>query len=86
MFFYGKLFDPTMYIINEHMTIFQQYNFSASLTILDPLNPSNNIGKSTYNFDQIKLKFSDAYDKLCQQQTKYCEAIKNGTENSEMER
>lgn len=22
LFFYGKLFDPTMFIINEHMTIF----------------------------------------------------------------
>jgi hypothetical protein len=51
LLFFGKMFDPAMQIINEQMIVIQQYSFNTSLTIKDPLNPDNNIGKSTYNFD-----------------------------------
>lgn len=39
-------------------------NYSSLLIIQDPLNPLNNIGKSTFNFDTIKQEFSRAHDKI----------------------
>jgi hypothetical protein len=38
-------------IINEQIMISQNYGYTSTLIILDPLNPINNIGKSTYNYD-----------------------------------
>lgn len=35
-----------------------------SLTIIDPLNPDNNIGKSTFNFMAIKDTFAAAHDRM----------------------
>jgi DNA polymerase sigma len=34
------------------------------LVIEDPLNPTNNIGKSTFNFDKIRTAFSNAHDQI----------------------
>ena len=51
LYFYSKCFDPSLHYINENMMIVPQFAYTSTLTILDPLNPSNNIGKSTYNFD-----------------------------------
>ena len=32
--------------------------------IIDPLNPTNNIGKSTYNFEMIQKEFAKAYAQI----------------------
>ena len=55
LYYYSKCFDPALFYINESMQIVPQVTYTSTLTIIDPLNLSNNIGKSTYNFDQIKL-------------------------------
>ena len=72
LFFYGKVFDPFNFMVNEHMSMeamqssFNAFGSTASstLVILDPLNPANNIGKSTYNIEYIKAQFALAYDRL----------------------
>jgi len=48
-------------------------NFSSVLIIRDPLNINNNIGKSTYNFDQIRNEFSKAYDKILELHKEFIE-------------
>lgn len=45
--------------------------------IIDPLNPSNNIGKSSYNFDQIRHEFGQAYDAIIKL---YNEFVNDGIE------
>lgn len=71
LFYFGKIFDHKLHIINEYGQILNQINFSSILVILDPLNPSNNIGKSTFNFESIKREFSIAYDRLMEAQTSF---------------
>ena len=53
-------------MINEYQHIMTPnfLSFSSVLIIVDPLNVNNNIGKSTYNFDQIRNEFTKAYDKI----------------------
>ena len=73
LFYYGKIFDYKLQIINEYCEIINQINFSSILVILDPLNPTNNIGKSTFNFESIKREFSSAYDKLMDSMNSFTE-------------
>ena len=42
-----------------------------SLFIKDPINPSNNVAKSSFKFDEIKLIFSNAYNILKEYKTEY---------------
>ena len=62
--FYGKLFDPNIQMINEQISVVPHLNFSSILIVLDPLNPANNIGKSTFNFDNIRQEFAKAYETI----------------------
>ena len=65
--FYGLQFDPSKYIIiarsNEDETEdiniqnIQMTNMSNELVIIDPLNVSNNVAKSCYQFHNIKMSF-----------------------------
>jgi DNA polymerase sigma len=32
-----------------------------NLVILDPLNPENNIGRASYNFEEVRKAFSKAF-------------------------
>lgn len=64
MLYYGRIFNPKLQIINEYQQIIHQFNFSYALIIVDPLNLENNIGKSSYNFDQIRNEFVNAHDKI----------------------
>ena len=50
LFFYSR-FDPAKFLITADQLIITHQNFSSVLIIQDPLNPQNNIGKSTFNFD-----------------------------------
>lgn len=58
LYYFGRLFDPNSTMINEQQQIVAHMNFSSILMIQDPLNPHNNIGKSTFNFDTIRSEFS----------------------------
>ena len=51
--------------------IITHQNFSSVLIIQDPLNPQNNIGKSTFNFDAIKAEFGRANDIIAQIMDQY---------------
>jgi DNA polymerase sigma len=64
LFYFGKLFDPNKSMVNEQQQIVPHMNFSSILIIQDPLNPSNNIGKSTFNFDTIRHRFAEAFETL----------------------
>ena len=61
LFFYSR-FDSNKFLINSDQMIITHQNFSSVLIIQDPLNPQNNIGKSTFNFDSIKSEFGRAHD------------------------
>jgi hypothetical protein len=37
---------------------------TAGLVILDPLNRENNLGRTTFNFEDIRAAFSFAYDSI----------------------
>lgn len=75
LYFYGFLFDSMNQLINEETYISDiTYSYSAiasSLTILDPLNPTNNIGKSSYNFSDVRVEFAKAYERMQHRLTKY---------------
>lgn len=64
LYYFGKLFDPNMSMVNEQQQVVPHMNFASILIIQDPLNPANNIGKSTFNFDAIRLQFALAYEGL----------------------
>ena len=51
-------------MINADQQITPHQIFSSTLVIEDPLNPANNIGKSTFNFDKIRTAFSNAHDQI----------------------
>ena len=51
-------------MINADQQITPHQIFSSTLVIEDPLNPQNNIGKSTFNFDKIRTAFSNAHDQI----------------------
>lgn len=51
-------------MINADQQIVPNQIFSSTLVIEDPLNPTNNIGKSTFNFDKIRTAFSNAHDQI----------------------
>ena len=62
--FYGLHFDPSKYIIvaksnddeNEDIN-FNGIQIGSDLMIIDPLNISNNVAKSCYQFCNIKMAF-----------------------------
>ncbi|TNV74895.1 hypothetical protein FGO68_gene8183 [Halteria grandinella] len=62
--YFGRHFDSNYYIINEQQQIVPEINYSSILVIRDPLNPMNNIGKSTFNFDNIRAEFARAHDEI----------------------
>jgi len=70
LFFYSR-FDPNKFLINSDQMIITHQNFSSVLIIQDPLNPQNNIGKSTFNFDAIKAEFGRAHDIIAQIMDQY---------------
>jgi DNA polymerase sigma len=47
------------------------YFFDFSLFIKDPVNPQNNVAKSSYKIEAIKQMFSNAYRVLKQYNTSY---------------
>ena len=76
--FYGMLFNPKETIVDpkgvldgENGELFDRNFFTASsdLIIIDPLNSSNNVGKNTRQFENIRLAFSIAV--ICMKE--YCE-------------
>ncbi len=64
LYYYGKMFEPNHQMINDQQYIVTHVNYSSILIIQDPLNPLNNIGKSTFNFDTIRAQFSHAFDEI----------------------
>ena len=60
---------------NKHLKISPKfvlpYLYDYSLFIKDPVNPQNNVAKSSFKFDAIKLFFSNAYLILKQYKTSY---------------
>ena len=64
LFYYGNTFDPSEGIIDINNTndtsIYSKFQFqimNGELVIIDPLNISNNVGKNTRQFKNIKLAF-----------------------------
>ncbi len=66
LIFYGMQFNPKESIVDpsnvlegENAEIFDRSFFATSsdLIIIDPLNSSNNVGKNTRQFENIKLAF-----------------------------
>ena len=39
-------------------------NIGGCLTIIDPLNPRNNLAKNTYNFDKIKKEMENSHNRF----------------------
>jgi DNA polymerase sigma len=64
LFYFGKQFDSNFNIISEQQQIVHEINYSSILVIRDPLNPLNNIGKSTFNFENIRAEFVKAHDEI----------------------
>lgn len=78
LLFYSIQFNPKECIVDakgilegENGEIFDRNFFAAQsdLIIIDPLNTSNNVGKNTRQFENIRLAFSIAV--LCMKE--YCE-------------
>ena len=68
LYYYGTTFEPSNGIIDinntDDMTIYSKYQFqimNGELVIVDPLNISNNVGKNTRQFKNIKLAFTIGY-------------------------
>ena len=68
LYYYGNIFEPSNGIIDinntDDMTIYSKYQFqimNGELVIVDPLNISNNVGKNTRQFKNIKLAFTIGY-------------------------
>ena len=68
LYYYGTTFEPSNGIIDinntDDMTIYSKYQFqimNGELVIVDPLNVSNNVGKNTRQFKNIKLAFTIGY-------------------------
>mmetsp|Transcript_32401 Transcript_32401/g.33707 ORF Transcript_32401/g.33707 Transcript_32401/m.33707 type:complete len:275 (+) Transcript_32401:1-825(+) len=69
LYYYGVVFDPTKYIIlaylpnekNKESPQVLPTNSTHDFIIVDPLNKTNNVAKSAFNFYQIKMAFSIAY-------------------------
>jgi hypothetical protein len=51
-------------MINDQQYFEPHLNLQSLLIILDPLNRSNNIGKSTFNFDSIRFEFAKGHDNV----------------------
>lgn len=51
-------------MINDQQYFEPHMNLQSLLIILDPLNRSNNIGKSTFNFDTIRFEFAKSHDSI----------------------
>ena len=53
---------------NQQPTIYGRTPFSSNnedkLEIIDPLNPKNNVGKSSFNIDEIKECFKESWEVL----------------------
>ncbi|CDW83969.1 UNKNOWN [Stylonychia lemnae] len=86
LIYFGRIFDVKLSMINEYQQIVPLpfLTFSSVLIILDPLNTNNNIGKSTYNFDQIRNEFTSAYEKILTMHKEFIEN-KDGLESIESE-
>ena len=76
--FYSNQFNPKENIVDpngvlegENSELFDRNFFrkKSDLIIIDPLNSSNNVGKNTRQFDNIRLAFSIAV--ICMKE--YCE-------------
>ena len=50
-------FFDRKYVNYFFLYIFFQYSQQSDLIIIDPLNPNNNVGKNTRQFNNIKLAF-----------------------------
>ena len=62
--YYGLKFDPTKYVIyaklnenDENEINFKNIQIGSELVIIDPLNNSNNVAKSCFQFFNIKMSF-----------------------------
>jgi DNA polymerase sigma len=64
LFYYGYQFDQNQFMINSDQQIVLHQSYSSVLIIQDPLNPQNNIGKSTFNFDMIRAEFARAHEAI----------------------
>ena len=82
LFFYSR-FDPTKFLITADQLIITHQNFSSVLIIQDPLNPHNNIGKSTFNFDAIKAEFGRAHDIIAEIMDNYLQSPFNSESTQE---
>ena len=50
-------FDRNLYVNLIFIFFYFQFSQQSDLIIIDPLNPNNNIGKNTRQFNNIKLAF-----------------------------
>ena len=87
---YGEQFSTQYFCIDEHCEFVENHNSSSGLSfltsgggsglsVLDPIDPSNNVGKQTYNFNLVQdqlnvtqqclfMRFRDLYDRMAGQE------------------